>query len=123
MAAPGGKLEARTNDRKEDRMIDEETTAPVPVARSAGAENSRRYALGGLVSFLLKGKRHRRQVRAHGARRVEGKPVAALHPPPGGRDVLRTRRGDHRRGGRRVTPCSGRDAHVCAEGNRARVRG
>jgi quercetin dioxygenase-like cupin family protein len=36
-------------------MIDEETTAPVPVARSVGAENSRRYALGGLVSFLLKG--------------------------------------------------------------------
>lgn len=36
-------------------MIDEETTTPVPVTRSAGAENSRRYALGGLVSFLLKG--------------------------------------------------------------------
>ncbi|MGH3147825.1 MAG: cupin domain-containing protein [Rubrobacter sp.] len=37
-------------------MIDEETTAtPRPVARSAGAGNSRRYALGNLVSFLLEG--------------------------------------------------------------------
>lgn len=35
-------------------MIDEETiVTPVPVARNAGAGNSRRYAFGNLVSFLL----------------------------------------------------------------------
>jgi quercetin dioxygenase-like cupin family protein len=38
-------------------MVGEETTvSPVPVVRSAGTENSRRYSSGNPVSFLLKGK-------------------------------------------------------------------
>ncbi len=36
-------------------MIDEKTSIPLPLARGGGTQNSRLYALGGLVSVLLKG--------------------------------------------------------------------